>query len=521
MDTALPRPPTSAPPMAGARGLLAWLAPRSLAGWFGVCWGLFLAAALVAGVALVSLYRDGTSERLRRAEAAVARGCDAITERYRFAVAGSVRIAWDSPETGRTLTIATSLALRDLPGVEGGLWRGGVGALAYAYPTYEGAEPKTDLPPAELPRIRAAAEAAIEGRLPVLRRYDTNSQSLLVRACPLPGPEAGLAGWVMERVTLFGGPAYLRAAVALGALTLVLCGSAAWLGWLLWGWSRRLHRIEAALAAAGAAELPRLDPTGQRDLDRVVRAVNGAAARVAEAHRLAAAAADRAAAAERMAGLGRFAAGIAHEVRNPIAAMRLKADNALATRDPGRMARALEAVLGQVSRLDGLARDLLEAARGGAPLRREPTSPAALVRDRIAFYREQAATAAVALEQAGEDPGPAALDRGRLERALDNLILNALQATPPGGRIEVAARLRDEGLVLAVADTGRGVPEALRPRIFEPFASGRPEGTGLGLAQVREAAEAHGGQARALHRPDGTTVEIVIPRGADGAWPAS
>jgi len=508
MDTALHRPPTT------ARGLLAWLAPRSLAGWFGVCWGLFLAAALVAGVALVSLYRDGTSERLRRAEAAVARGCDAITERYRFAVAGSVRIAWDSPETGRTLTIATSLALRDLPGVEGGLWRGGIGPLAYAYPTYEGAEPKTDLPPAELPRIRAAAEAAIEGRLPVLRRYDTNSQSLLVRACPLPGPEPGLAGWVMERVTLFGGPAYLRAAVALGALTLVLCGSAAWLGWLLWGWSRRLRRIEAALAAAGAAELPRLDPTGQRDLDRVVRAVNGAAARVAEAHRLAAAA-------ERMAGLGRVAAGVAHEVRNPIAAMRLKADNALATRDPGRMARALEAVLGQVSRLDGLARDLLEAARGGAPLRREPTGPAALLRDRIAFYREQAATAAVALDQAGDDPDPVALDRGRLERALDNLILNALQATPPGGRITVAALLRDEGLVLSVADTGSGVPEALRPRMFEPFASGRPEGTGLGLAQVREAAEAHGGRVRALHRPDGTTVEIIIPRGDDGAWPAS
>ncbi|MBK1657240.1 sensor histidine kinase, partial [Paracraurococcus ruber] len=225
--------------------------------------------------------------------------------------------------------------------------------------------------------------------------------------------------------------------------------------------------------------------------------------------------------AEHLAGLGRVAAGVAHEVRNPIAAMRLKAENALAARDPDRMARALEAVLGQVGRLDTLTRDLLAAARGGAPLRRQATDPAALLRGRVAFYREQAAAAGVAL--AAEDaPVPAAaLDRGRLERALDNLILNGLQATPPGGRVVVGARRDADALVLSVADTGRGVPESLRPHLFEPFASGRPGGTGLGLAQVREAAEAHGGRVRALHRGDGTTIEIILPEGQADAWPAS
>jgi hypothetical protein len=148
------RRPTWSRPVLRAAAVLAKAVPRSLAGWFAVCWGLFLAAALVAGASLVSLYRDGTTERLRRAEAAIARGCDTIAERYCFVTAGSTHIAWTEPETERALTAAALLALRDLPGVEGGLWRGGVGPLAYAYPTYEGAEPKTDVPAAELPRIR-------------------------------------------------------------------------------------------------------------------------------------------------------------------------------------------------------------------------------------------------------------------------------------------------------------------------------------------------------------------------------
>src|SRR5689334_6329015 len=108
---------------------LARAVPRSLAGWFAVCWGLFLAGAIIAGAALVSLYQEGTAERLRRAEAAVVRGCESVAERYRFETAGSARIDWMDPNSERALTAANLLALRDLPGVEGGLWRSGAGPL--------------------------------------------------------------------------------------------------------------------------------------------------------------------------------------------------------------------------------------------------------------------------------------------------------------------------------------------------------------------------------------------------------
>nr|WP_255568573.1 HAMP domain-containing sensor histidine kinase [Neoroseomonas alba] len=241
-------------------------------------------------------------------------------------------------------------------------------------------------------------------------------------------------------------------------------------------------------------------------------AVNGAAERAAEAHRAAVAAAERAAEAERLAGLGRVAAGVAHEVRNPMAAMRLKAENALAVRDPERMARALEAVLGQVARLERVARGLLDVARGAAPPTGTPVDLPLLLAGRIALFHEQATEAGITLEVAAGVPAVALLDASGIEGALNNLVLNALDATPRGGRVTLSAVRQDHSLLLAVADTGQGIPAELRDQVFEPFVTSRADGTGLGLALVREVARAHGGEARLVHRPDGTTVELDLPQ---------
>jgi len=486
--------------------------PRSIIGWFVVCWSAFLVASVVVGVLLLSLYRQTTTEQVRRATAAVAHGCDAIAARYQFLVAGSAGPPPDlrAGEFARGLTGAIQIALRDLPGVEGGIWQTEQGSLAYAFPTYEGTGEKTDLPPAEEPQIRELADASALAGVPVDRRHDTQSQVLLLRACPLRGPIPHLSAWTMARVVTAGGRSYIEAMAGLGVLFVVVLGSAAGLGRLLLGWMRRVRRLEAALDT-GVDELPRLDPTGQRDLDRIIDAINRAGGRLADARREAEALARQVAEGQRLATLGRVVAGVAHEIRNPIAAMRLKAENAIAAgHDIPRKDQALRTIIDQIGRLEGLLRNLLSSVQRAKPLLTSVKDVPAFLNERVELFREQAAAHGLTVKVEGRAID-AAFDSARIGQAVDNLVLNAIQNTPPGGDITVGAERSADRLVLSVVDTGHGVPEDVREQLFEPFVTTRPDGTGLGLAVVREIAEAHGGAACAIHRTDGTTFIVELP----------
>jgi signal transduction histidine kinase len=105
----------------------------------------------------------------------------------------------------------------------------------------------------------------------------------------------------------------------------------------------------------------------------------------------------------------------------------------------------------------------------------------------------------------------ATFDPGLLGRALENLVLNALQHTPEGGLVHVAVAGGDDALRLTVSDTGPGVPEDVRAHVFEPFVSARGGGTGLGLAIVREIAETHGGAVRLVPSASGAVFEMELP----------
>jgi len=488
----------------------AW--PHSIVGWFVVCWATFLLASILVGGLLWSLYRQSTTDYLSRASVAVAHGCDAITAGYRAFAADRSR-APAEPGTyasARELTAIVQAALRDLDAVEGGIWRIGQGSLAYAFPTYEGTGEKTDVPQAEQESIREAAEFASLHKAPYEHRQEGRSQMLLVHACPLPGAVPALSAWTMTRVNMTGGRAYGQAMTGLGILLAVVLGSAAWLGRVLLGWSRRLRSLEQALASS-ADELPILEPTGQRDLDRIVEAINLAGARLSEARVTAETLTRQMAEANRLATLGRVVAGVAHEIRNPIAAMRLKAENAVAAGpDLARKDQALEAIIEQIARLETLLRNLLSSIQQSPPEPALVTDLFAFLSGRAELFREQAAMSGVALEL-GRCADRAVFERRRIAQAVDNLLLNAIQNTPSGGHVTLSVERSDDRLVFSVADSGRGVPEAMRKQLFEPFVTGRPEGTGLGLAIVREIAETHGGEARALHRADGTTFILELP----------
>jgi signal transduction histidine kinase len=283
-------------------------------------------------------------------------------------------------------------------------------------------------------------------------------------------------------------------------------GSAAWLAGILVAWSRKISRLESALAAReiGRAELPALARTGERELDRLVDALNITGTQLRDER-------QRAASAERLAAAGRLAAGLAHEIRNPIAAMRLKAENALCVDQEGRLKSALHSILDQVGRLDALLRDLLTMTRQSPPKLIE-TDLRDLLNRVVETHAELAASKGITLRAADEAAYPTArLDSDQIRRCLDNLILNSIQNTPAGGVIAVSVTHSNDRLYLRVDDDGPGIPAEIRDQLFEPFVTGRPDGTGLGLAIVREIARAHGGDARLATGEEGAVFEIELP----------
>jgi signal transduction histidine kinase len=186
----------------------------------------------------------------------------------------------------------------------------------------------------------------------------------------------------------------------------------------------------------------------------------------------------------------------------------------LAVDDKERRVVALQSILQQIARLDGLLRDLL-----GMTQRREPklaeTDLAAFLARTADAHRELAASKGVKLEfeAAPAAANPPLFDTEQMHRAVDNLILNAIENTPAGGTVAVRAQRRADILQFCVCDTGPGVPPDIRERLFEPFVTGRSEGTGLGLAVVRDIARAHGGDARLVPTSHGAQFEIEVP------WP--
>lgn len=225
---------------------------------------------------------------------------------------------------------------------------------------------------------------------------------------------------------------------------------------------------------------------------------------------------------ERLADLGRVAAGLAHELRNPLASMsgsiELLRDAAPAGEDDRRL---MDIVLREAERLNALVSEFLQFARP-PPLRRAPADLAVLLAETLNVFRHDPGAAGVALE---EDlaPAPADCDAAQVRQVAWNLLLNAAQALSGagrGGRIRVSCRPEGEEAVLVVEDDGPGIAPSERERIFLPFHTTRERGTGLGLATVHRIVDAHGGRVTVESRVgEGArfTVRLPAPRAASSA----
>ena len=268
---------------------------------------------------------------------------------------------------------------------------------------------------------------------------------------------------------------------------------------------------ETAVAVARDGERRRADEgAGPAEVRDLAASINGMLAALERAEE------DRVRR-ERLAVLGEFAAGIAHEVRNPLSSMRmtlqlLARDAEGAEAAAGRGAEDLAVVLDEVRRLEASVDDLLLYA-GEPRLQRGAVDLAAVAREAAALLERQSSHLGVSVEVEAPGEGVAVRgDGGRLRGCAVNLLLNAVQCSPRGGRVRVrAAAAAGGGAVLEVADGGPGIPDEVGERVFEPFFSGRPGGTGLGLAATRRIVEAHGGRISWRSGPAGTVFRVELP----------
>ena len=425
---------------------------------------------LVLGSVCVLLANTFSALSLSRSEPA---------QRARLREAGRrLADAADGPSGDRELAAVASRALADQPGVEGGFYVAAEDRFAaYSFPTGgagEGPPPAgADPPPLEAPFIRALARQSLalpEGESTV-RVADVGPSRVIFLARPVGRQRpARLVAWVMVRVS---GPPQLEASARRYAVSTGLALASVSLALLLsWNLGRTLRR--------------------QRQEQERLR--------------------DELRRAEHLASLGRLLAGVAHEVRNPLAGIRSTVQLWQRLPDVTRTPESMDAVVASVDRLDGLVARLLHFARPDAS-EREPVDVNRAAAESLDLLAAQAAGQGVTLERdLAADLPPVAGSADGLRQVVLNLLTNALQAMPTGGKLRCSAALSGKWVELRVTDTGHGVAGADQPRLFEPFFTTRPDGTGLGLALCREIVAGHGGRIELESTgPGGSVFLVALP----------
>jgi signal transduction histidine kinase len=219
---------------------------------------------------------------------------------------------------------------------------------------------------------------------------------------------------------------------------------------------------------------------------------------------------------ERLAGLGQLAAGIAHELRNPLNIIE-QTVTVLRRRYEKEPDELFDYIPDEVARMNRIITQFLDSSRE-TPVQKRPGDLAPVLERTLSLLEVQMGKSRVQLEKAWPDSLPTCFDPDRIQQVLLNLCMNALEAMPEGGSLKVTAAVAARSEIrIEVEDTGQGMPPDIQARIFDPFYTQKPSGTGLGLWVVQRIIQDHAGRIEVQSTPGrGTRITLYLPGGTEG-----
>ncbi len=412
----------------------------------------------------------------------------------------------------------TAVTLHRYPEVAGGFYRPAESSLVgYAFPKERGSGSTAAVAADLVDVIRAVADETATNGVPVSRAIQTGTDRVVVATYPVQAGGISTA-WSVQRLSRLSGVSDWLNLMALVALALSIIAVSGLALVTVKDLRSGVTDIEAGLAGLTNDLNTKVSSPNTEELAHIAGAVNELAATLRANIARQAELEQQLAHRERLAALGRVVAGVAHEVRNPLAAIKLKVQLARrGSATPEKLNQTFSVISDEIERLDTLVRRLLELG-GQQRLELSVVDLSELVSRRTAFFKDLATRAGVVIRPCPESgSGFVEGDVNRLAQVVDNLIQNALDAMPNGGQLTISCdsspNQSGQGTVrVTFKDTGHGIPLADQEDIFEPFHTNRATGTGLGLAIAQSIVEEHGGRITfASQAGQGASFVIELP----------